>query len=192
MIFYFKRSIFLCSKFTARCLCVLSLLSFFPVQPPSREDVYYEETVMPPKEKSKYGKKWRHDQNQAAKRERNWTDLETEAFCEILVDGEFSFSVTLETMALKKQKNREVFEDIQKHLKTAFDDPAFVEENSTYFEESQQKELDISIEKLRNKYHNLKKSWRQIVDRAKVGSGLHVEREPKWFQILHPVDFFHI
>ena len=102
MIFYFKRSIFLCSKFTARCLCVLSLLSFFPVQPPSREDVYYEETVMPPKEKREDGKKWRHDQNQAAKRERNWTDLETEAFREILADGEFSFSVTLEAMALKK------------------------------------------------------------------------------------------
>ena len=149
MIFYFKRSIFLCSKFTARCLCVLSLLSFFPVQPPSREDVYYEETFMPPKEKSKYGKKWRHDQNQAAKRERNWTDLETEVFCEILADGEFSFSVTLETMALKKQKNREVFEDIQKHLKTAFDDPAFVEENSTYFEESQQKSYVNSLHWIR-------------------------------------------
>ena len=53
----------------------------------------------------KGGKKWRQDQ-QAAKRERNWTDLETEALCEILADAEFSFSVTLETMALKKQNNR--------------------------------------------------------------------------------------
>ena len=77
-------------------------------------------------------------------------------------------------MALKKQKSREVFEEIQKHLKTALADPAFVEENS---------ELDISIEKLRNKY-NLKKSWRGIVDRAKVGSGLHVEHESKWFKFF--------
>ena len=115
---------------------------------------------MPPKRMTdKGGKKWRQDQ-QAAKRERNWTDLETEALCEILADAEFSFSVTLETMALKKQKNREVFEEIQKHLKTAFNDPDFVEENSTYFEEAQQKQLDITIDKLRNKYHNLKKSWR--------------------------------
>ena len=31
--------------------------------------------------------------------------------------------------AEKKQKNREVFEQIQNHLKTALADPAFVEEN---------------------------------------------------------------
>ena len=140
-----------------------------------------------PKRKTEKGNKWRQDLRNAAKRERNWTDMETEVFCEMLADAEFSFSTTLETKALKKQANREVFEEIQKHLKTAFDDPEFVEENSTYFEEAQQKDLDISTEKLRNKYHNLKKSWRQIVDRAKSGSGLHVEREPKWFQILHPV-----
>ena len=98
---------------------------------------------MPPKQK--LGKKWRQNQAQAAKSERNWADLETEAFCEILADGEYSFSITLETMALKKQKNREVFEQIQNHLKTALADPAFVEENSTFFKEGQM-ELDISIE----------------------------------------------
>ena len=98
---------------------------------------------MPPKQK--LGMKWRQNQAQAAKRERNWTDLETEAFCEILADGEYSFSITLETMALKKQKNGEVFEQIQNHLKTALADPAFVEENSTFFTEGQM-ELDISIE----------------------------------------------
>ena len=54
---------------------------------------------MPPKQK--LGKKWRQNQAQAAKRERNWTDMETEAFCEILADGEYSFATTLETMALK-------------------------------------------------------------------------------------------
>ena len=53
---------------------------------------------------------------------------------EILADGEYSFSITLETMALKKQKNREVFEQIQNHLKSALADPAFVEENSAFFE----------------------------------------------------------
>ena len=99
---------------------------------------------MPPKQKRK-GKKWHQNQAQAAKSEKNWTNLETEAFCEILADGEYSFSITLETMALKKQKNREVFEQIQNHLKTALADPAFVEENSTFFEEGQM-ELDISIE----------------------------------------------
>ena len=133
------------------------------------------------------GKKWSQEQNALKGRERNCSDFETEAYCTILADAEFSFSLTLESKALKKQANREVFEEIQMHLKTALEDPEFIEENNTYFEEAGQKDLDISIEKLRNKYNNLKKSWRQIVDRAKKGSGLHVEREPKWFQILHPV-----
>ena len=55
---------------------------------------------MPPKRKMEKGKKWRQDQQNAAERKRNWTDLETETFCEI--------STTLETKALKKQANREV------------------------------------------------------------------------------------
>ena len=47
--------------------------------------------------------------------------------------------------------------------------------------------LDISIPKLRNKYNNLKKDWMKRVDRAKNGSGLRVEAEATWFQILHQV-----
>ena len=98
---------------------------------------------MPPKRKSdkEKGKNWRKDRINSVKRDRNWTDMETEAFCEILVDGEFAFSSTLESMALKKQKNKEVFEAIQKQLKIAFEDPAFIEENSTYFAEDAQTEL---------------------------------------------------
>ena len=42
---------------------------------------------------------------QAAKREQIWTDMETEALWSILVGGEFLFSTTVETMALKKQNN---------------------------------------------------------------------------------------
>lgn len=59
-----------------------------------------------PKRKTEKGKKWRQDLQNAAKRERNWTDMETEVFCEMLADAEFSFSTTLETKALKKQANR--------------------------------------------------------------------------------------
>ena len=93
---------------------------------------------MPPKRKLGNGKKWPQD-HLNAKRERNWTDLETEAFCDILADPEFSFSTTLETKALKKQPNKEVFEEIRRHLKTSFEDPGFLEENQTYFDEAQQK-----------------------------------------------------
>ena len=69
-----------------------------------------------------------------------------------------------------------MFEGIQEHLKIALEDPDFAENNEIYFSEAQNSELDISIPKLRNKYNNLKKSWRTTVDRAKSGSGLHVER----------------
>ena len=72
------------------------------------------------------------------------------------------------------------------HFEFALEDPEFVKENELYNNvEVEGKPLDIEIPKLRNKYNNLKKGWRAMVDRAKNGSGLHVERQPKWFQILH-------
>ena len=40
----------------------------------------------------------------------NWTDGETERFCTILVDTELNYCATLETKALKKSSNTEVFE----------------------------------------------------------------------------------
>ena len=73
------------------------------------------------------------------------------------------------------------------NFKVSLADPDFIQENKDFFSEESDIDLEVSIEKLRTKYNNMKKQWRAIVDRAKVGSGLHVEREPKWFQILHPV-----
>ena len=96
-----------------------------------------------------------------AKRERNWTDLETEAFCDILADPEFSFSTTLETKVLKKQANKGSFWRNSKTFEN-FLWGSRVSRHRTYFDEAPQKEL--SIDKLRNKYHDLKKSSRQIVD----------------------------
>ena len=51
---------------------------------------------------------------------RNWTAPETGAFCEILVDQVFNFAETLETKALKKSANKEVFEAIQSEFKDFF------------------------------------------------------------------------
>ena len=121
---------------------------------------------------------------------RNWTDLETESFCRILVDPETNFATTLETKALKQTANKEVFEAIQCEFKISVLEEEFAKENRLYFDigdDDSFTELDISVPKLRNKYNNLKKQWRARVDRAKNGSGLHVEREALWFQILHPV-----
>ena len=104
-----------------------------------------------------------------------------------MVDTGLNFCATLETKALKKSSNTEVFESLQKEFKTGLLDDEFIQQNEEYLPGELNIELDISIPKLRNKYNNLKRNWKQIVDRAKDGSGLHVEREPKWFQILHPV-----
>ena len=57
-------------------------------------------------------KKWRQDRANLAKREGNLTDMETEAFGEILVDGEFAFFLhswihsaeeTKESIAIRNQ-----------------------------------------------------------------------------------------
>ena len=39
-------------------------------------------------------------------RERNWSELETKAFCTILADAEFQFSVTLESKAQTERSFR--------------------------------------------------------------------------------------
>ena len=59
------------------------------------------------------------------KKIRKWTHLETEIFCNILVDSEFNFCHTLETKALKKSSNKEVFEALQKEFRTALLDNNF-------------------------------------------------------------------
>ena len=74
----------------------------------------------------------------------------------ILADSTHNFSFTLETKALKNSSNKEVFEVIQSEFRTALADPEFVTENNTYFPEESATDLDISVQKLRTKYNNLK------------------------------------
>ena len=122
---------------------------------------------------------------------RNWTEVETETFCRILADPEMNFCTTLETKALKKTANKEVFESIQIEFKICLLEEEFIKENRLYFdlgEDDPLPELDTSIPKLRNKYNNLKKQWRQRVDRDKTGSGLDLENEAKWFQNFRGCD----
>ena len=47
--------------------------------------------------------------------------------------------------------------------------------------------LDTSVLKLRKKYANLKTEWRKISDRAKTGSGLAPEKEPKWYNHINEI-----
>ena len=94
-----------------------------------------------------------------AEKGRNWTDLETDSFCRVLVDPETNFATTLETRALKKTANKEVFQAIQCAFKISVLEEEFTNENREYFDIGDDElvpELDISIPKLRNKYNNLK------------------------------------
>ena len=107
------------------------------------------------KEKKRNGAKFRKLMH--TEKGRNWTDVGTDTFCTILADPVMNFSFTLETKALKKSTNKEVFEAIQSEFKTALLEPEFVEENKKNFEHELYSELDVSIPKLRNKYNNFKK-----------------------------------
>ena len=91
------------------------------------------------------------------KKGRIWTPLELETFCQILADPALNYAHTLETKALKKSANKEVFESTKSTFLEAIQDPSFKEENGS----EEHPELDLSIPKLRNKYNNIKRKWRQ-------------------------------
>ena len=117
------------------------------------------------------GKKFRKEAGEVDKetaadvsKGRNWSDIETETFCRILADSDNNFCFTLETKALKKTANKEVFESIQKEFKISLLEKDFLDENRLYFnvgEDGSIPDLDISITKLRYKYNNLKKLWKK-------------------------------
>ena len=108
------------------------------------------------KSKTTPGKKFRAGVNKGS-RDRNWTNLETDAYTSILADGETNYALTLETKALKRKSNKEVFEAILTDFNVALADSEFCKENKLHFPEESMIDLDISVDKLRVKYNNLKK-----------------------------------
>ena len=118
---------------------------------------------------------------------RRWTITELSAFAEVLADPENVFASTLDKLALKKSSNNEVFECIQNEfiLKMATEDLKAA--NAQHFRNGKVSKLDIGIDKLRVKYKWLKTEWAQKTRRAKNGSGLDPDKEPRWYQILNPV-----
>ena len=87
---------------------------------------------------------------------------------------------------LKKSSNKEVFEHIQKELAAEMETEDFQSRNNDYLKSTPTK-LDISIEKLRQKYKWFKTEWTNKTNRAKNGSGVDPEKEPHWYQILNSV-----
>ena len=73
------------------------------------------------------------------KNARRWTDIELDVYADVLADPENSFAATLDKLTLKKSSNNEV-------------------SNNEYFKRTPTK-LDISIEKLRQKYKWFKTEW---------------------------------
>ena len=49
-------------------------------------------------------------------RERKWTDIELKQFAIVLADDISEFTLTLETLALKKSANIHIFEQVKKEL----------------------------------------------------------------------------
>ena len=92
----------------------------------------------------------------------------------------------MDKLALKKSSNNEVFEHTQKELAAQMKTEDFQSRNNDYFKSTPTK-LDISIEKLRQKYKWFKTEWTNQTNRARNCSGLDPVKEPHWYQILNPV-----
>lgn len=117
---------------------------------------------------------------------RRWTETELSSYAQVLGDPENAFGLALEKLALKKSANNEVFDHIQKTLIAEMEKDEFKTMNAENFKGPATK-LELSIEKLRQKYKWFKTEWTNITNRAKHGSGLEPEKEPNWYKILDPV-----
>ena len=79
------------------------------------------------------------------KNARRWTDVELDAYADVLADPENSFASTLDKLALKNSSNNKVFEHIQKELAAEMETGDFQSRNNDCFESTATK-LDISMQ----------------------------------------------
>ena len=126
-----------------------------------------------------------------AKKERVWLETELKYFAIVLADDKKQYAFRLETLALKKSANNEVFKDIAKDLETYLQSNEFIEENERGKAKSKRKGKDTTLEitpsRLRVKYKFIRNQWRKFTDRVKKGTGKAPIVEPDWFTILNPV-----
>ena len=121
------------------------------------------------------------------KNSRRWTETELDCLADVLADPENNYAITLDRLALKKSSNNEVFEHIMTDLSKEMGKEDFISRNADHFKGGKSTKLDISIDRLRHKFKWLKTQWGEHTRRAKNGSGLEPEKEPRWYQILNPV-----
>ena len=126
-----------------------------------------------------------------AKKERVWSETELKYFAIVLTDDKKRYAVRLETIALKKSANNEVFDDIAQDFKTCLHSNEFIEENEREKAKSKKKGKDTALEfspaRLRVKFKFNRNQWQKFTDRVKKGSGKAPILEPEWFTILNAV-----
>ena len=121
-------------------------------------------------------------------RMRRWSNVELMLFVTILANEDDSFVFSLESRAIKRKANEEVFESIRKN----FDKQLALNEvvNKIKKEIGDKKfsiepKIDTSVIKLRTKYKALKCLWKKF-NQMKTGSGACNDEEPEWFKVLDP------
>ena len=134
------------------------------------------------KNKIKEGSKKESREPKSAPR---WTDVELDVYADVLSDPENSLVATLDKLALKKSYTEAYTEHIQKKFQAEMEREDFQSRNNDYFKSILTK-LDISIEKLRQKFKWLQTEWTNKTNSAKNDSRLDPEKEPHWYQILNP------
>ena len=80
------------------------------------------------------------------KNAQRWTDVELDAYADVLADPEIFLAATLDKLALKKSSNNEVFEHIQKELAADMETGDFQSRNNDCFESTPTK-LNISMQR---------------------------------------------
>lgn len=115
-------------------------------------------------------------------RSRKWSDEEVDLFLKILGDPRYMFAASLENLVPKKRSNYEIFTNIRNVFRRELKE--LHRNRLPGFEYSMS--LDLSIEKLRKKYSNLKVEWRRMsTDRVLKGQQQQMVEhftEPRWYR----------
>lgn len=122
------------------------------------------------------------DEKEKRTRSRKWSDEEVDLFLKILGDPRYMFAASLENLVPKKRSNYEIFTNIRNVFRRELKE--LHRNRLPGFEYSMS--LDLSIEKLRKKYSNLKVEWRRMsTDRVLKGQQQQVVEhftEPRWYR----------
>ena len=126
------------------------------------------------------------------KRERAWTETELSYFAIVLADEKHEFASRLNTLALKKTANNNLFEEIVQVFQERLLSEEFKLENEQEISKRYKGKraispLKITPAKLRVKYKWLRGEWQKYTDCVKNGSGKKPINEPNWFTILNPI-----